>query len=93
MKIDTVNCIKVSDLRKLSDEANEAIDAFFHADFGFVVGNANRVLLDIGTFVGFIELALEQRGLWTDEEHHLGYTDISETLHPFRNDVLIDLRN
>lgn len=93
MNIKTVQYIQISDLRKLSIEANEAIDAFFASEEDVSFGSVNKSLLDIPCFMGFLELALARQNLWDDTEHHLGYTDISEKLAPLQKTVYIDLEN
>lgn len=93
MNIKTAQYIQISDLRELSSEANEAIEAFFASDLNISFGSVNRSLLDIPSFIDELVLGLEQQNLWDDTKHHLGYTDILEKLAPLQKTVYIDLEN
>ena len=93
MNIQTCQYIAISQIGAISEEARKAIEAFHASDLDVSYGDANRTMIDIPAFVSFLELALDQQGLWDDEAHPSGYTDIVEKLAPHQHAVYVDLEN
>jgi len=93
MKIQTCQYVTVSEIGAISEDAREAMEAFYMSDLDVTYGDSNRTMLDIPSFIGLLELALDQQGLWTEETHHGGYTDIVEKLAPHKDNVYVDLEN
>lgn len=93
MNIYTCEYITLSEIGAISKKAQEAINAFCISDLDVSYGDSNRTMIDIPSFVDLLELALDQQGLWTEPNHHGGYTDITEKLAPYQHSVYVDLEN
>ena len=99
MKINVQSCkyINVSDLRSISADASEAIEALFNSDFNNVsFGDANHTLIDVDLFLSLLEDGMDQQGIFYKEDDtvNAGYLEIKDLLNKYKDDpVYLDLEN
>ena len=87
--------IPASTLGEMSKPAAEAIDALFNSDLDVSFGDANRTLIDIPHFIQMLEDALDQQGIFYDENDiiHGGFIEIKDAIDLLDQSVYIDLEN
>jgi len=85
--------IPASALAGISEPAKDALDMFFNSEIDVSFGDANRTLIDIPCFMGWLERAIDQQGLWNEQRGISGYDDIKNVLDQYVNEVYIDLEN
>jgi hypothetical protein len=87
--------ITANTLHEMSKPAAEAIDALFNSDLDVSFGDANRTLIDIPHFIQMLEDALDQQGIFYDENDiiHGGFIEIKDALDEVDRNVYIDLEN
>ena len=93
IQTNTCHYVVISDLRKISPEAGEAIQAFCDYDCPVTWGDANRTMVSIAWFMNILFDAVESAGLLNGDGRHDGYQDINLALENYQDDVYIDLEN